>query len=276
MSRTTFLIVLIGLALSLIMASPEAKAAGELQKIKDAGIIRIAVFGDEPPFGYQDSNGQPQGFDVLVAKRIAKDLLGDENKIEWTYTPTTNRIEVLEADKVDIVLANFTKTPERAEKVDFAKPYLKVSIGVISFKTAPVTDLTQLKEKGKKLIVNKGTSQDRFFTDNHPEIELVKFDRISDGLTALLDHRADALTQDNNLLFAWEREHPELVVGIQALGPDETINPAVKKGNTELLNWLDDEIDKLYKEKFFYQVYDATLKPVYGESIDPKVVLVDE
>jgi polar amino acid transport system substrate-binding protein len=276
MLRKTFWVLLASLSLSLIMASAQTQAAGELQKIKDAGKIRIAVFGDEPPFGYQDSNGNPQGFDVLVAKRIALDLLGDENKIEWTYTPTTNRIEVLEADKVDLVLANFTKTPDRSEKVDFAKPYLKVSIGVVSFKDKPITDLAQLKEKGKKLIVNKGTSQDRFFTDHHPEIELIKFDRISDGLTALLDGRADALSQDNNLVFAWEREHPNLVVGIQALGPDETINPAVKKGNTELLNWVNDEIDKLYKEKFFYKVYDATLKPVYGESIDPKVVLVDE
>jgi polar amino acid transport system substrate-binding protein len=179
----------------------------------------------------------------------------------------------LEADKVDIVLANFTKTPERAEKVDFANPYFKVSIGVISPKSAPITDVAQLK--GKKLILNKGSSQDRYFTDHHPEIELIKFDRISDGLSALLDGRADALSQDNFLVFAWEREHADLIVGVQALGPDETINPAVKKGNAELLNWLNEEIDKLTKEKFFYTVYDATLRPVYGESIDPGVVLID-
>ncbi|MDR2456503.1 MAG: transporter substrate-binding domain-containing protein, partial [Deltaproteobacteria bacterium] len=174
---------------------------------------------------------------------------------------------------VDIVLANFTKTPDRSERVDFAKPYLRVSIGVISPKSAPIRSVEDLR--GKKLILNKGTSQDRYFTDNHPEIELVKFDRISDGYNALLDGRGAAFTQDNNLLFAYERENPDLVVGIQSLGPDETINPAVKKGNAELLNWLNDEIDKLTAEKFFYQVYDLTLKPVYGDSIDPDVVLIN-
>jgi polar amino acid transport system substrate-binding protein len=271
--KLTSCFILVAAALVICLLGSNAQAAGELQKIKDAGVLRIAVFGDEPPFGYQDEQGNPQGFDVLVAKRIAKDLLGDENKIEWTYTPTTNRIELLEADRVDIVLANFTKTPDRAEKVDFANPYLKVSIGVISFKDNPITSVEQLK--GKKLILNKGTSQDRYFTDNHPEIELVKFDRISDGYNALLDGRGVAFSQDNNLVFAYERENPKLVVGIQALGPDETINPAVKKGNTELLNWLNDEIDKLTAEKFFYEVYDKTLRPVYGETIDPKVVLID-
>ena len=115
--------IAVALAVAALAAAPEARAAGELQKIKDAGVVRIAVFGDEPPFGYQDENGDPQGFDVLLAKRIARDLLGDETKIEWTYTPTTNRIEILEADRVDIVLANFTKTPDRALRVDFANPY---------------------------------------------------------------------------------------------------------------------------------------------------------
>jgi polar amino acid transport system substrate-binding protein len=273
LSRRLFLIIPAVAALALALIASPAQAAGELQKIKDAGVIRIAVFGDEPPFGYQDEKGEPQGFDVLVAKRVAKDLLGDETKIEWTYTPTTNRIELLEADRVDIVLANFTQTPDRSEKVDFAKPYLKVSIGIISPKSAPINSVEDLK--GKKLILNKGTSQDRYFTDHHPDLELVKFDRISDGYNALLDGRGAAFSQDNNLLFAYERENPSLIVGVQALGPEETINPAVKKGNTELLNWLNDEIDKLTKEKFFYEVYDKTLRPVYGDSIDPSVVLID-
>ena len=115
-------------ALALFFNADGAQAAGELQKIKDAGVVRIAVFGDEPPFGYQDEKGEPQGFDVLLAKRVAKDLLGDESKIEWTCTPTTNRIELLEADRVDLVLANSTQTLDRSERVAFAKPYLKVSI----------------------------------------------------------------------------------------------------------------------------------------------------
>ena len=266
-------IAIIAAVLATALIALPALAAGELQKIKDAGVVRIAVFGDEPPFGYIGEKGEPQGFDVLLAKRVAKDLLGDEGKIEWACASTTNRIELLEADRVDIVLANFTQTPNRSERVDFAKPYLKVSIGIISPKSAPIASVDQLK--GKKLILSKGASQDRFFTDNHPDLELVKFDRISDGYNALVDGRGAAFSQDNNLLFAYERENPELVVGVQALGPDEIINLAVKMGNTELLYWLNDEIDKLTAEKFFREACGQTLRPVYGETIDPNVVLIN-
>jgi len=60
--------------------SPEP---GSIEAIKKAGKIRIGVFGDKPPFGFVDENGQNQGYDVYLAKRLAKDLLGDENKIEF-------------------------------------------------------------------------------------------------------------------------------------------------------------------------------------------------
>lgn len=62
----------------------------------------------------------------------------------------------MNSDKSDIVFANFTVTPERKQVIDFAKPYMKVSIGVVSRKSAPITKVSQLK--GKKIIVNKGTT----------------------------------------------------------------------------------------------------------------------
>lgn len=114
--------------------SSQAFAAGELDKIKEADKIRIAVFSDKPPFGYVDENGENQGYDVYLARRIAKDLLGSENKAEFVLVEAASRIEVLQADKADLVLANFTVTPERARQVDFAKPYMQVALGVVSRK----------------------------------------------------------------------------------------------------------------------------------------------
>ncbi|MDR7080282.1 ABC-type amino acid transport substrate-binding protein [Neobacillus niacini] len=101
---------------------------------------------------------------------------------------------------MDIVLANFTVTPERQEQVDFANPYMKVAIGVVSPDSAPIKSVDQLK--GKKLIVLKGTTAESFFMKNHPEIELVKYDANTEAFEALKDGRGDALAQDNALLFA--------------------------------------------------------------------------
>ncbi len=67
-------------------------------------MVRIGVFSDKPPFGYLDAQGKNQGFDVEIAKHVAKDLLGDENKVEFVLTEAANRVEYLKANKVDIIL----------------------------------------------------------------------------------------------------------------------------------------------------------------------------
>lgn len=244
-----------------------------LAKIKKRGYVRVGVFSDKPPFGYVDKEGKNQGYDIYFAKRIAKDLLGDESKVKFELVEAASRVEVLVSDKVDITLANFTKTPERARVVDFALPYMKVSLGVVSPDGAVIKSVDELK--GKKLIVNKGTTADAYFTKNHPDIELVKYDQNTETFAALVDKRGAALAHDNALLFAWAKENPGFTVGIEALGEIDVIAPAVKKRNKALLEWLNKEIIELGKENFFHENYDATLKPIYGDSVDPESLVVE-
>jgi polar amino acid transport system substrate-binding protein len=262
-----------GLVLGTYTSLASDAQAATLDEIKKAGKVRVAVFGDKPPFGYVDANGENKGYDLSLAHRVVKDLVGSEKNIEYVLVEPSGRIEALNADKVDIVFANFTVTEDRAKQVDFARPYMKVALGVVSPEKAPITDVAQLKDK--KLIVIKGTTADFYFTKNHPEVTLVKYDRITEAFTALRDGRGAGLSNDNTLLFAWARNNPGFVTGIDFLGEQDTIAPAVKKGNTELLNWLNDEITKLHAEKFFQGAYDDTLKPVYGDSVDPASVLID-
>ncbi|WP_069637434.1 cysteine ABC transporter substrate-binding protein [Campylobacter pinnipediorum] len=244
-----------------------------ITKIKERGFIRIGVFSDKPPFGFVDSNGKNQGYDIYLAKRIAKDLLGDENKIKFELVEAASRVEFLVADKVDVILANFTVTPERKEIVDFALPYMKVALGVVSPSGDVVSDISQLKDK--KLIVNKGTTADAYFTKNHPEIKLIKFDQNTETFAALLDGRGAALAHDNTLLFAWIKENQGFNIGIQTLGDQDYIAPAVNKGNKVLLDWINNEIIKLEEENFFHKAYDETLKNIYSDDIKPEAVVVE-
>lgn len=250
-----------------------SSTASKLEEIKKRGTVRIGVFSDKPPFGYVDSNGENQGYDVYIAKRIAKDLLGDENKVEFVLVEAASRVEFLQSDKVDIILANFTVTDERKEVVDFANPYMKVALGVVS-KDGTIKSVDDLK--GKKLLVNKGTTAETYFTENYPDIELLKFDQNTETFEALKDGRGDALAHDNTLLFAWARENKGFEVGITNLGEQDTIAPAVKKGNTDLLEWLNTEIDTLNGNGFMKEAYDSTLLPAYGDSIDPSEILVEK
>ncbi|GHV84511.1 amino acid ABC transporter substrate-binding protein [Spirochaetia bacterium] len=270
------LVTIAALALMVMVSActgGKKEAANELDKIKQAGKIRIGVFADKHPFGYVDENGVFQGYDVYFAHRIAKDLLGDENAIDFVTVEPASRVEHLESDKVDIILANFTVTPARAEVVDFALPYMKVSLGVVSPTSAAITDVSQLQ--GKKLLIIKGTTAETYFTEKHPEIELVKFDQISEAFAALKDGRGDALSQDNTLLFAWAIQNPGFTAGIGSIGSLDTIAPAVRKGNKVLLDWLNNEISSQLGDTFFHDDYNATLLPVYGGSVDPESVVVE-
>ena len=251
----------------------ESAASSTIEQLKQAGKVRIGVFSDKPPFGYVDSQGKSQGFDVEIAKAITKDLLGDENKAEYVLVEAANRVEYLTSNKVDIILANFTVTPARAEVVDFAKPYMKVALGVVSKDGAVITDVNQLK--GKTLLINKGTTADAYFTKNYPDIKLLKFEQNIETFEALRDGRGDALAHDNTLLFAWAKENSGFTVGVKNLGDQDFIAPAVKKGDVELLNWLNAEIENLGKQGVLKQAYEKTLKPIYGDAITEADVVVE-
>ena len=236
-------------------ATTSKVTARSLDEIKKSGVLKVAVFSDKAPFGYIDKDGKNAGYDIVFAERLAKDL---GVKVKYTSVDPAARVDVLTSNKVDITLANFTVTDERKEKVDFAKPYMKVALGVVSPENAEITDVSQLK--GKTLIIAKGTTAESYFEKNEPDVKLQKYDQYADAYTEVL---------------AWAKINKGFKVGITKLGDEDTIAPAVQKGNKELLNWINDEIVKLGKENFFHKDYEETLKPVYGSDVNPDDIVVE-
>ena len=194
-------------------------------------------------------------------------------KIRFIQVNANNRVDTLNSNKADIVLANFTVTPERKEVVDFAKPYMKVSVGVISPKKAPITSAAQLK--GKKLIVTKGTTAENYFTQQKG-VNLLKFDSKTQQFNALKNGRGAALADDNSYLYAWVKQNPNYTVGIKSIGPRQYVSPAVKKGNRSLLKWTNQEIMKLNRQSFFVKDYNKELRPYFGKDIKPTDIILKQ
>ena len=241
-----------------------------LDEIKESGTVKIGVFSDKAPFGYVDDQGEYQGYDVYYAHRIAEDLGAD---VEFTSLDPASRVEYVATGKVDIVLANFTVTAEREEQVDFALPYMKVALGVVSPDNAVITSVDDLKDK--TLIVAKGTTAETYFEKNYPDVKLQKYDAYADAYNALLDGRGDAFSTDNTEVIAWAKSNPGFTVGIETLGDYDTIAAAVATGNSTLLDFLNEEIKTLGEENFFHKDYEETLKPVFGEDTNPDSMVVE-
>ncbi len=261
--------VILVLTLSLAAAAAADAVYRTLDEIRASGTINIGVFSDKNPFGYVDENGEYQGYDVYFARRIGEDL---GLTVNFVSTEAANRVEYLETGKVDIILANFTVTPERAEKVDFALPYMNVALGVVSPDSRIITGLSELTENDQVIVIT-GTTAEDYLVKNNPEIRLQKFDTYANAKTALENGSAAAWANDNTEVIAYALQNEGYTVGIPSLGSQDTIAPAVSKGNETLLNWINDEIKALAAENFFHKDYEATLVDTYGLDYENSLVL---
>ena len=263
------LVFVLVLSLSLVAAASADVVYRTLDEIKASGTINIGVFSDKNPFGYVDENGEYQGYDVYFARRIGDDL---GVTVNYVSTEAANRVEYLETGKVDIILANFTVTPERAEKVDFALPYMNVALGVVSPDSRIIKDLSELTADDQVIVIS-GTTAEDYLIKNNPEITLQKYDTYANAKNALENGNAVAWANDNTEVIAYALQNEGYTVGIPSLGSQDTIAPAVTKGNESLLNWINDEIKALAAENFFHKDYEETLVDTYGLDYEDSLVL---
>ena len=240
-----------------------------LDEIKESGTINIGVFSDKNPFGYVDENGDYQGYDVYFAERLGEDLGVDVN---FVSTEAANRIEYLQTGKVDVILANFTVTDERAEEVDFALPYMNVALGVVSRDDNVIESLDNWNPDDS-IIVISGTTAETYLVENYPDIQLQKFDSYATAKEAFENGTSVAWANDNTEVIAFALQNDGYTVGIPSLGSNDTIAPAVTKENDTLLNWINDEITSLGEENFFHADYEATLVETYGTEYEESLVV---
>jgi len=240
-----------------------------LDEIKESGTINIGVFSDKNPFGYVDENGEYQGYDVYFANRLAKDL---GVKVNFVSTEAANRIEYLQTGKVDVILANFTVTEERAQEVDFALPYMNVALGVVSREDNVIKSLDNWN-KDDSIIVISGTTAETYLTENYPDIPLQKFDSYATAKEAFQNGTSVAWANDNTEVIAFALQNKGYTVGISELGNKDTIAPAVTKGNDSLREWINSEIETLGQENFFHKDYEETLVDTYGTDYEDSLVV---
>ena len=268
-------VALIALSALMILALAACGKSGNkavyrtLDEIRDSGTVNIGVFSDKNPFGYVDENGEYQGYDVYFARRLAEDL---GVKLNLVSTEAANRIEYLQTGKVDIILANFTVTPQRAEEVDFALPYMNVALGVVSPDSRVIESLDNWNADDQMIVIS-GTTAETYLTENYPDIKLQKYDTYANAKNAMENGSAAAWANDNTEVIAFALQSPGFTVGIPSLGSQDTIAPAVSKGNETLLGWINEEIRELGKESFFHADYEATLADTYGLDYEDSLVV---
>ena len=225
------LLSIVALALVLFVAGctkKEETQADTLDKILQRGKLVVGVKYDAKPFGYLNQKGVPVGFDVDLARYIAKTLLGDENKVEFKQVTPSSRILALTSGQVDMVIATMTITASRSQIVDFSVPYYVSGQAILVPRNSKIRSISDLN--GKKAIVVFGSTAERNLRLMAPETEIIGFKTYPSAFMALKEGRADAMTSDDTILIGYAISDKSVKL-LPKQYSKEPYAVALKKGN---------------------------------------------
>jgi|tagenome__1003787_1003787.scaffolds.fasta_scaffold20804888_2 polar amino acid transport system substrate-binding protein len=219
--------------------------------IKDAGVIRIGVKCDSPPFGSSGPDGKPLGVEVEMAKQLGTYAFGSPDKAELSCVATDARIPSLTGGKIDLIIATLGKTPPREQVIDYSDIYYWGGSNVIVPKDSPVQKLADLE--GKSILIVKGGSQLKWLKDRIPGVQFVQLNTNADNLQALLQGRAEAYVGDAVTISTLINNYPNLRVlpeqvdlGFNGVG--------IRKNEPELKAFVNAALKKMKDEKFYSKV----------------------
>ncbi len=171
----------------------------DLETITKRGKLIVGVRDDTKPFGYRDINGTLQGYDIDLAKYIAKDVLGNEDAVEFIPVNASNRISKLNARDVDIVIATMSITDQRQLVVDFSVSYHIAGQAILVKQGSDITSLRQLNNR--KVIIIYGSTGEMSIRRNVPDATIIGYRSYIDGFNALKNGEADAMIADDTILL---------------------------------------------------------------------------
>ncbi|GAA0227580.1 glutamate ABC transporter substrate-binding protein [Saccharothrix mutabilis subsp. mutabilis] len=197
---------------ALLLTSACGGASDDTLKGKaEDGTLTIGIRFDQPGLGQRRLDGKFVGFDVEVAKYVAGKLGVPESGITWKEARSADREKLIADGAVDFVVATYSITDKRKEKVSFAGPYFQTGQGVLVRYTE--NDITGPETlNGKRLCsVTGSTSAQKVASEFAQDVELVEYGQYSDCVTALLAGNVDAVTTDEVILAGYVAENPELL-----------------------------------------------------------------
>jgi polar amino acid transport system substrate-binding protein len=206
-----------------------------LQTVLQRGTLRVGDCLSFAPFGFYDKDGKPDGYDVDLAKALAKEM---GVKLEMVNTTSANRIPNLQTNKVDVVFCNFTRNLERAKEIGFTHPYVVASEAMLVRKESGIKSAHDMA--GKTIATVKGSTNGDEVRSMGIEVKIQEYDSSQAAILAVKQGQADAMIEDNNFLAYQARLDPTLTVTNEALVPLEYNAFGVKQGDQVWLNYLNE------------------------------------
>lgn len=251
--------------------SPSASAAASATFAADStmaaivkkGKLTVGVKYDQPGFGLLDpASNKPDGFDVQLAKEIAKALGLKDNQVEFVEAVSKNRIPYLQEGKVDLVIATMTINDERKQQIEFSHTYYVAGQSILVKKDN--TSITKVDDlNGKKVCSVQGSTSENNIKTKAPQAQLLSLDAYASCVNAMKDGRVEAVSTDDIILAGFAAADPTLkLVGGQFT--KEPYGIGIPKGKTDMKKFVDGVMQKMFTDGTWESIYTKYLGKVEG------------
>jgi len=231
-------------------------ATNAVDQIKARGKLVAGVKYDLNLFGLKDpASGKVEGFDIDLAKAVAKKIFGDENKLELKEVTSKTRIPMLKNGEIDMIVATMTVNEERKKEIDFSDIYFMAGQSLLVKKDSKINGIKDLG-KGTKVLTAKGSTSAKNIREKAPDAQILEFENYAEAFTALKAGQGDALTTDNSLLFGMVKQDPNYRVTTETF-TEEPYGIGMRKNEPDFVKLVNDvikemkdngEYDKLYEK----------------------------
>jgi len=249
-------VLLAVLGAALMLTQVTSALADQLQDIEKRGVIRIAVPQDFPPFGSVGTDLQPQGYDIDMAKYLAKQM---KLKLQLVPVTSANRVPYLQTDKVDLVISSLGKNPEREKVIAFSRAYAPFFLGVFGPKDVELKDAAELS--GKSVGVTRGAVEDMVLTDIAPkDARLKRYEDNNTTLSAYLSGQVQFVATGNLVVAAIARQNPGKAPVAKFMLKDSPCFIGMRKDEPALKAKVDALIDQAINDKTLNGLSEKWLK----------------
>lgn len=218
-----------------VVAATSTPSADTLTDIQKRGKVLVGTLYTFPNWGFYDDRRQPAGFEIDMARELAK-AMGVE--IEFVETTTPNRIPFLDTKKIDLAMNVFSVTPERALRVAFSRPY--AALTAVMFSKADDGLASPAALAGKRIAVSKGTgSAARIRAAAPPSATFLEFDSPADTFLAVLQGKADAGAEGFDGVATFVKQNPQFAIKGAPLAPHFMVAVGMRPDDHSLIRWVD-------------------------------------
>jgi polar amino acid transport system substrate-binding protein len=251
--------------LSAEKAAAQAAPGSMLRTVLDRGKVLVGTGSTNAPWHFENEKGELVGMDITMARILAKGLFDDPTKVEFVRQDPAQRIPNITTGKVDIVIQFMTVTPQRAQLVNFTRPYYVEGIALLTRPDSAKKSFDQLLAGGKdtKISILQNVDAETSVKSVLPDAQVLQVDTQANVIQAMESKRADAAAVDLSTVRWLVAKNPTRYADSGKKWFSMLYSAAVRQGDPDWLKFVDTTFNvAMYGHQ--NELYDAAFKDYFG------------